>query len=156
MSERFVALHEEGCTNLKQKLTHFLGENSMRTKDERASQAFAATLSGNGYAHDLLLLCGIGFTSRVLSSPNTRQNLRVRRNPICLPRSLQACASYPLPLSALSLARPHQEIPASRPEIPLLWCQPRVEPQGSPPAQVPGLLRVHSEVGPPAAWFSSG
>ena len=68
MSERFVALHGEGCTNLKQKLTHFLGENSMRTKDERASQAFAATLSGNGYGHELLLLCGIGFSCRVLSS----------------------------------------------------------------------------------------
>ena len=86
---------------------------------------------------------------------NTQQDLRVRK-PICLPRSLQACASYPLPLSALSLARPPQEIPASRPEIPLLWCQPRVEPQGSPPAQVPGLLPVHSEAGSPAAWFSWG
>jgi hypothetical protein len=68
MSERFVALHGEGCTNLKQKLTHFLGEKSMRTKDERASQVFAAKLSGNGYGHELLLLCGIGFSSRALSS----------------------------------------------------------------------------------------
>ena len=79
---------------------------------------------------------------------NTQQDLRVRK-PICLPRSLQACASYPPPLSALNLARP-------RPEIPLPWCQPRVEPPGSPHAQVPGLLRVHSEAGLPAAWFSSG
>ena len=87
---------------------------------------------------------------------NTQQDLRVRQKPICLPRSLQACASYPLPLSALNLAQPRPEIPASRPEIPPPWCQPRVEPPGSPPAQVPGLLPVHSEAGSPAAWFSWG
>ena len=40
----------------------------MRTKDERASQAFDATLSGNGYGNELLLLCGIGISCRELSS----------------------------------------------------------------------------------------
>jgi len=46
----------------------FLEGNSMRTKDERASQAFAATLSDNGCRHELLPLCGIGVSCRVSSS----------------------------------------------------------------------------------------
>ena len=40
----------------------------MRTKDERASQAFATKLSGKGYGHELLLLCGIGFSCLGLPS----------------------------------------------------------------------------------------
>ena len=53
---------------LSKNLHIFSEGNSMRPKDERASQAFAATLSGNGYGHELLLLCRIGFSCRVLSS----------------------------------------------------------------------------------------
>jgi len=40
----------------------------MRTKDERASQAFAVTLSANGCRHELLPLCGICVSCRVSSS----------------------------------------------------------------------------------------
>jgi len=53
---------------LSKNLHIFSEKNSMRTKDERASQAFATKLSGNEYGHELLLLCGIGFFCLGLSS----------------------------------------------------------------------------------------
>ncbi len=56
--------------------------------------------AGTSYYYFVVL----AFLAAYCPLSNTQQDLRVRRKPIYLPRSLQACASYPLPLSALSLA----------------------------------------------------
>jgi hypothetical protein len=54
---------------LSKNLHIFTEGNAMRTKDERASQAFVATFSGNGCGHELLPLCGIDVSCRGSSSP---------------------------------------------------------------------------------------